>query len=142
MTKKIKQSITVLLLTGCLAVSFTACLNDDNYKERKITPEEVQKAYNTVKGMHSGKLVYPLRYPMERDTKLDSVDVSWNVTADSVLTIQHMPAKAFAPCVQKDELKALLLKATAKDLTCKIGFYSIAPIAFVMQPQLLTYMVD
>ena len=142
MKKYFKTSWASLFVVGCLAFSLTACLNENEDNTKKITKEEVQQAYRTVAGTHTGKLVFPLSYPLTASTKTDSLDISWDVTSDSTLLIKQMPAKAFVPSVQDNDVKNLLMKAKPQDLKCNIGFYSLMPVAFVMQPKILEYQVE
>ena len=142
MKKYFKTSWASLFVVGCLAFSLTACLNENEDNTKKITKEEVQQAYRTVAGLHTGKLVFPLSYPLTASTKTDSLDISWDVTSDSTLLIKQVPAKAFVPSVQDNDVKNLLMKAKPQDLKCNIGFYSLMPVAFVMQPKILEYQVE
>ena len=61
---KVVNGWASLFVVGCLAFSLTACLNENEDNTKKITKEEVQQAYLTVAGTHTGKLVFPLSYPL------------------------------------------------------------------------------
>ncbi len=160
------------LLAACLtlgATSLTSCLGSNEDNQVKITKEEVQLAFAKVKGKHTGKLIYPQRevksatdrtdtldiswsltteliYP-QREVKsatdrTDTLDISWSLTTDSTMVIHNFPAKALAENVTNTDLRKLLLTAPDQDLKCNIGFYSVSPIAFVIQPTRLTYQLD
>ena len=133
------------LLAACLtlgATSLTSCLGSNEDNQVKITKEEVQLAFAKVKGMHTGKLIYPQRVVTSASDRTDTLDISWSLTTDSTMVIHNFPVKALAENVPNTELQKLLLTAPDQDLKCNIGFYSVSPVAFVIQPTRLTYQLD
>lgn len=144
--KKMKKNVKLTwLLAACLtlgATSLTSCLGSNEDNQVKITKEEVQLAFAKVKGMHTGKLIYPQRVVTSASDRTDTLDISWSLTTDSTMVIHNFPVKALAENVTNTELQKLLLTAPAQDLKCNIGFYSVSPVAFVIQPTRLTYQLD
>lgn len=133
------------LLAACLtlgATSLTSCLGSNEDNQVKITKEEVQLAFAKVKGKHTGKLIYPQREMKSATDRTDTLDISWSLTTDSTMVIHNFPVKALAENVTNTDLKKLLLTAPDQDLKCYIGFYSVSPVAFVIQPTRLTYQLD
>ena len=144
--KKMKKNVGMAwLLAACLtlgATSLTSCLGSNEDNQVKITKEEVQLAFAKVKGKHTGKLIYPQREMKSATDRTDTLDISWSLTTDSTMVIHNFPVKALAENVTNIDLKKLLLTAPDQDLKCYIGFYSISPVAFVIQPTRLTYQLD
>ncbi len=141
MKKMMKKGGLALLMAGLVAVSLTSCLNG-NDNQQQLTPAETLKAFNTVKGVRNGKLIYPARNPKVSTDITDTLDIAWDINTDSTLVIKEFPMKALAENVQNIELKQLLLTLPNQDLKCRIGFYSVMPAAFLINPIPLTYEVD
>ncbi|ERT58326.1 putative lipoprotein [Prevotella sp. BV3P1] len=143
---KMKKNVGMTwLLAACLTLgvtSLTSCLGSNEDNQVKITKEEVQLAFAKVKGKHTGKLIYPQREVKSATDRTDTLDISWSLTTDSTMVIHNFPVKALAENVTNTDLRKLLLTAPAQDLKCNIGFYSVSPIAFVIQPTRLTYQLD
>lgn len=144
--KKMKKNVKLTwLLAACLTLgvtSLTSCLGSNEDNQVKITKEEVQLAFARVKGKHTGKLIYPQREVKSATDRTDTLDISWSLTTDSTMVIHNFPAKALAENVTNTDLRKLLLTAPDQDLKCNIGFYSVSPVAFVIQPTRLTYQLD
>lgn len=144
--KKMKKNVGMAwLLTACLtlsATSLTSCLGSGDDNQTKITKEEIQLAFAKVKGKHTGKLIYPQREVKSAADRTDTLDISWTLTTDSTMVIHNVPVKALAENVTNADLRKLLLTAPNQDLKCNIGFYSVSPVAFVIQPTRLTYQLN
>ena len=143
---KMKKNVGMTwLLAACLTLgvtSLTSCLGSNEDNQVKITKEEVQLAFAKVKGKHTGKLIYPQREIKSASDRADTLDISWTLTTDSTMVIHNFPVKALAENVTNTDLRKLLLTAPDQDLKCNIGFYSVSPVAFVIQPTRLTYQLD
>lgn len=127
-----KAKKIIMAALCCFSVfSLVSCnLNDDD--NTALSPTQMQEAYNTVKNIHLGKLIFTPTVGSKNDT----LNVSWDIKADSTMTIHNFPVSALADNIGSDysDLKAALEKEGTVDLHCYIGFYQLNPVAFMIYP--------
>ena len=108
--KKIKF-LTMAL--SCMAVlGLTSCLSDngnDNVQYKLLGTTEKTVYMNAITGSYKGKLKY---MTARQDGKLDSTDITWTITRDSVLTVTNFPVKVLANYITKADVKATVESAS------------------------------
>ncbi len=124
----------ISMMICCMAaLVFVSCdKNDDNTSA--LTPEQVQMAYQTVRGNYTGKLIYPKASNTTGKTVNDTVGITWSIATDSIMTIRNFPAAALAEHITNADLKQALLTQPAQDIRCYIGFLTLSPVRFLINP--------
>ena len=125
--KKLKTMLAFCAALTMMLVSLTSCNEDSSY--RQLTPEEVQTAYYTVRGIHFGKMAF-LKNKGIYITETDTVDITWSIDTDSTMTIQNFPLHTISEWITDAELKEEILKQPEQTVRCKIAFFQTAPIAY------------
>ncbi len=139
-----KKLSIISMIVGCLtAMCLTSC--NDSDAPKVLTPEEVQSAFMTVKGDYTGDLVYEKK--TDKDVtpvkpELDTLKISWQIDTDSTLTIKAFPTKLLAERITDKALSEALAAQADVDLKCYIGFYSLNPVAFIINPVAPSYNVN
>ena len=141
--KKIKLYSVLFASIAMIALGMTSC-NDSSYSYgRPLSPQEIQTAYFTVRGYHTGKM-YFLKEAANQNSesqkaKTDSVDISWTIDTDSTMIIHDFPTHAFAEFVADDEMKEALLQQPNQDIKCQTYYYNLSPICFYVGVTAPTY---
>ena len=121
--KKIKKYSALFAGLAMMLVTMTSCNESSSYQP--LTPQEIQTAFYTVRGMHVGKLKYYVKdetVTSTSATKEMTTDISWSIDTDSTMTIYGFPTAAFADFVSNEEAKQALLLEPNQTLSCKILF--------------------
>lgn len=138
-----KLSIISVFVCCLAALCLTSCNNDDS--PRGLPPEEVKTAFLTVKGSYDGDLIYEKK--VEGTAKpgkptLDTLKISWQIDTDSTMLIKSFPSKLLATYITDKNLSATLAEQPNSDIKCYIGFYSMSPVAFIINPVALAFNVN
>ena len=129
-----------LFALGCLAaVGLTSCLNDANDENTGLSRQEISECFNTIKGNYTGKLLFEIQNPNDLNNHVDTLDITWSVTADTLIVINQFPQATFLEQVQDSTLKVALAKATPEPLKANLGFYNTNPVAFMIYPIAVNY---
>jgi len=133
-----------LFAFGCLAaVGLISCLGDNDSNENNgLSRQEVGMCYTAMKGDYTGKLLYESVNPNNPNDYVDTLDIAWSVTADTMIVINQFPQAAFLDEVQDSTLKAALTEATPVPLKVDFGFYKTSPIAFILYPLTINYDIE
>lgn len=124
-----------MLMIGMAAMTLTSCLNDDD-DDTGLSKQEVETAYRTVAGPHSGKLKY-VKSIENNKAKNDSVDASCNFISDSVVTISNVPVSQIAQYVQyNDSVKKYLALVPNQELKCQTYYVKVSPVQIYVNPYL------
>lgn len=133
------KALKFLSVSCCLAaMCLTSCIGDDNNDNRALTPAEVAQCLSSVKGTHQGKVIYPATNIKDVKDTADTLDISWTINTDSIMTIHDFPSKLLAnsiDSIQGKELKAALTAAPNQDLVCRIGFVEMTPVQWLINPK-------
>ena len=128
------------ILCGCVAaVSFTSCNPEEEAKN--LTPEQKKTAFMAVKGSYSGDFIYLDPKSANKPDKTDTVSVNWEIDTDSTLTIKNFPAAPLAAHITDAKLAEAMAAQPAQPLKCRIGFYSVTPVGFLINPISAEYQV-
>ena len=131
---------------AAMSLTLASCdTDDDGYKS--LTKEEVKAAFNTVKGDYVGKLIYEATNVMNTKDNTDTTAVSWSINTDSTLHVKSFPIATIAYGVKTntDEAKAFkqaLEKQPSVDIDCAIGFVTLSPIQFIINPSTVTFTMN
>lgn len=125
--KRNRKTAAVLAGFIMMALMMVSCNESNSYRE--LTKQEIQSAFLTVRGYHTGKMVY-LKNIGNYQTKTDTVDISWTIDTDSTLTIHNFAVEPFAEFITDNELKEALLQQPYQDVKCKIHFVGLSPVLF------------
>jgi hypothetical protein len=131
-----------LPILGCClaAVTFTSCNSDDDYPS--LTPEEVNQAFMAVKGNYEGDFIYLDPEAADKEDKTDTLAVSWEIDTDSTMTINNFPAAPLAMHITDATLAKAIAEQPDQPLKCHIGFYSVSPVGFLINPEAAEYEVE
>ncbi len=125
--KRNRKTAAVLAGFIMMALMMVSCNESNSYRE--LTKQEIQSAFLTVRGYHTGKMVY-LKNIGNYQTKTDTVDISWTIDTDSTLTIHNFAVEPYAEFITDNELKEALLQQPYQDVQCKIHFVGLSPVLF------------
>lgn len=137
-------NLAAIAFCGVAMLSLSSCLSGGNGGEepkfKQITSVERTTMMNAIVGNYSGKLKF---IKSLGDNKIDSADISWSVTADTMLVIEKFPVRAISGSVQAgEEMKRKLTAAEPAKVEMKLklpgymlesyfnqGYYLASPIA-------------
>lgn len=128
-----KFKLLTLFFAAFAALTLTSCLNDDD-DNTGLTAEQIQMAYNATSGLHSGKFYYTTGFDKDGKDVKDSADVSWDVTSDTVMYINNVPAKALASVIADDDIRAAVEKQGPQKIKCYINYINVSPIQWLVNP--------
>ena len=135
MMKQFKVLSWACCIAGALTVVSCLSDNDDSSNQSSgLTASEKALCFTAVKGDYTGKL-----YFYDSSRARDSVDISWSIPSDSMMTVPLFPSKALAECISNSALKEALEAAPDQPLDCRIGFVNMSPVEFLVNPYTLTY---
>ncbi len=122
------------ILCGIMLLSLTSCMDDgDDYKAP--TKEEIEVGYLKIMGTHEGEITYQKK--IEGTTSMTETatrKIEWSVNSKSELVIKEFPSDLLAMHITEKPLAEALAKMPAKDLKCNMGWYSVEPIVFLLNP--------
>ena len=128
-----KFKLLTLFFAAFAALTLTSCLNDDD-DNTGLTAEQIQMAYNATRGSHSGKIYYTTGFNKDGKDVKDSADVSWDVTSDTVMYINNVPAEALASVIADDNIRAAVEKQGPQRIKCYINYINVSPIQWLVNP--------
>lgn len=125
----------ISLMMGCLAavcLTFTSC-NDDDDDNKGLTPEQVETAFNAVRGDYNGIMLYAHKDSNGKQVN-DSTNIAWSIQTDSVMTIYNFPVASLAKNVTDSTVSKAIATAKPQNLKCYIGFINMSPVTFLINP--------
>lgn len=132
------KAIKFLSVACCIAaVSLTSCLSDSDSSDNSLTKADIAQCFAAVQGNHVGKLIYPAKNIKDVKDVTDTLDITWSVKTDSTMTIYDFPTRLLAinvDSVKGKDMKDAIMALPDQDLTCRIGFVSMNPIQFLINP--------
>lgn len=128
-----KFKLLTLLFAAFAALTLTSCLNDDD-DNTGLTAEQIQMAYNATRGSHSGKIIYTTGFDKDGKDVKDSAVVSWDVTSDTVMYINNVPAKVLASVIADDDIRAAVETQGPQRIKCYINYINVSPIQWLVNP--------
>lgn len=138
--KKHLFSLFALLCCGFVAFGLTSCLDDSN-DDNGLTAEQIYSARQAIRGAHSGKLLYP-NSSNSTAVKTDTLDASWSITTDSLMTIGNFPVSSLANFVSNNNMAEALKTAPNQTLSCYYGIINVNPITWLINPMTLKLMLN
>lgn len=135
--KRIKfLSMFVIALSAML---FTSCMDDDD-DNNGLSPQEQQTAYNAVKGIHTGNLIYAKWDANKRTSNItDTVQVSWSINSDTTMTLRNIPSSAIASAIADSTIMKAVSEQAPRNIDCYIGFIRLNPVQWLVNPTTVTY---
>lgn len=128
-----KFKLLTLFFAAFAALTLTSCLNDDD-DNTGLTAEQIQMAYNATRGSHSGKIIYTTGFDKDGKDVKDSANVSWDVTSDTVMYINNVPAKVLASVIADDDIRAAVETLGPQRIKCYINYINVSPIQWLVNP--------
>ena len=115
-------NLAAIAFCGVAMLSLSSCLSGGNGGEepkfKQITSVERTTMMNAIVGNYSGKLKF---IKSLGDNKVDSVDIAWSVTADTMLVIEKFPVRTLSGSVQAgEEMKRKLTAAEPAKVEMKL----------------------
>lgn len=136
-----KINLLSLLFMAFAAVMFTSCLDDDDDDNNALTPDEIQTCFNTVRGGHTGMLIYQGRVANGNlRAKNDTVNASWSIMTDSTMSFRSIPDSVIATVAQDTAImNAISRQGGHKNIDAYIGFVKLSPVQWLINPMTVTY---
>ena len=134
--KQMNLKISILAL-GCLAaVGLTSCLGDDDNNENTgLSQQEIGQCLTATKGNYTGKLLFEIENPNDRNDYADTLDIAWSVTSDTMVVINQFPAQPILENIKDNKMKEAMAAAAPTQLKSYMGFYqATSPIGFLLYP--------
>lgn len=131
-----KNILSFSIALMCSVVLFTSCLkdDDDNNTTEGLSKEQIHSCYLQMAGEHTGKLFF-LKKENSGATKSDSIDITWTVVNDSVITIHSVPTEVLASTAEDGSVKTAIIESAGK-LDMKVYYlpYKTSPITYTDYP--------
>ena len=130
-----KNILSFSIALMCSVVLFTSCLkdDDDNNTTEGLSKEQIHNCYLQMAGEHTGKLFFLKRE--NSSSKSDSIDITWTVVSDSVITIHSVPAEVLASTTENEPIKTAIIETMGKvDMKVYYLPYKTSPITFTDYP--------
>ena len=128
-----KFKLLTLFFAAFAALTLTSCLNDDD-DNTGLTAEQIQMAYNATRGSHSGKIIYTTGFDKDGKDVRDSANVAWDITSDTVMYINNVPAKVLASVIADDDIRAAVETQGPQRIKCYINYINVSPIQWLVNP--------
>ena len=128
-----KFKLLTLFFAAFAALTLTSCLNDDD-DNTGLTAEQIQMAYNATRGSHSGKNIYTTGFDKDGKDVRDSANVAWDITSDTVMYINNVPAKVLASVIADDDIRAAVETQGPQRIKCYINYINVSPIQWLVNP--------
>ena len=130
-TTKLFTIIAVL----AMALTVSSCLKNDNDDDNQgMSKEKKHACFLQMQGTHSGKMYFQYREDGGTEIKTDSINATWTVVNDSIITIHDIPTRALSTFVQNAALKEALAAANNVEIKVYYECYNESPITFVNYP--------
>lgn len=130
------KKILSLIMGLAVMATLNSCLkDDDNNNNDGLSQEQIHSCYLQMAGEHTGKLIYQ-KYEDYTNLNLinDSIDVSWTVDSDSIITVHNVPTSALGAQVQSNVLKTAIEEAGKVDMRIFYLPYNTSPVSFMVYP--------
>ena len=132
----------ILIALCCLAgMFFSSCLGDDN-DNQGLTRQEISQCFNAIKGNYTGKLLFENHNPNNANDVVDTLDIAWSITADTMIVINEFPQTVILDRIKEESMKAALQEAAPAPLRSLFGFYQTDPISFLLYPYSVVYDIE
>ena len=139
------KKLTFIAFIGCImaALSFTSCNSDTDNPYQGLTEAEIQQCFLATRGLYNGKVVFLAENKANVNDKKDTLNVNWEITTDSTMTIDNFPVKALAEKITyNNELKEAVSKLSPRTLNCVIQYVYVTPLQFLIGPANLDYELE
>lgn len=127
-----------IMMCALAALSLSSCIGDDDDNDNRLTPQQVEQAFQQARGSYTGKMYYA--YPDQKSSKrlTDSVATSWTLDTDSTMTIHNFSLKGVAKNINDSALAKVFSEAPVQSMRCNIGFIRLSPVQFLINPTTVT----
>lgn len=132
-----------ILITFCClaAMTLTACLGDDN-DSQGLSRQEVGQCLQAIKGNYMGKILFENHNPNNYNDIVDTLDIGWSITADTLIVINEFPQAVVLDRITEGPVKEALQAAAPAPLKSLFGFYQTDPIGFLLYPYSVVYDIE
>ena len=133
----------LFIIICCVSATWlTSCYYDSEDEYHEITHQEIGQCLTAVKGNYSGKLLFEVNNPKDRSDYLDTLDIAWSVTADTMFNVKEFPQAVILDRIMDPELKEAMEQAAPAPLIARLAFYQINPISFMVYPASVVYSIE
>ena len=133
----------MLLGLSCMAIMvLSSCLGDSDNNNQGLTPQEVGQCFNAIRGSYTGKMLFENYNPNDPTDYVDTLDIAWSVTADTMVVINQFPQAVILDRIADLQIKEALEQAVPTPLKAMIGFYESNPVSFLLYPYAVTYDIE
>ena len=132
----------ILLALCCLAaMSLNSCFVDD-VDDHSLSRQEIGQCLSAVKGNYTGKVLFESHNPDIASDEVDTLDIAWSITADTMIVINEFPQATILDRITEEPLKQALQEAAPTPLRAQLGFYQKDPIGFMLYPFSVIYDIE
>lgn len=124
------------------AMGLTSCLYEEDEDNHEITPQEIGQYLNAMKGNYSGKILFQVNNPNDPQDDLDTLDIAWSVTTDTMVIVNEFPQAVFLDRINDPQLKEAMEEAAPAPLRAKLAFYKANPVSFLVYPASVIYDIE
>ena len=128
-----------LFLSVFAMMTMTSCLGDDNNNGKRLPAEQIQTAFNSTKGTHSGNIIYTTGFGDDGKATYEKEPVTWNISSTSEMLINGIPAKALASVIDDNDIRTAVEELGLQSIKCTIGYVNDAPIQWLINPTSVTF---
>ena len=128
--------------TGYLKQATPFAFEGGNNSYNSLSSAEKSYCANMVRGNYTGSLIYAAKNIKDVTDVTDTVAISWSIANDSTLTIHKFPSRLLAEQISDEALKSAIADYPDQDINCSIGFVTISPIQWLINPVAPSYKVQ
>lgn len=130
-----KKFLSLIMGLAVMATLNSCLKDDDNNNNDGLSQEQIHSCYLQMAGEHTGQLIYQ-KYEDGSSLKLinDTINISWTVASDSVITVHNVPANVLGAQVQSNQLKTAIETAGMTDMKVYYIPYNTSPVSFMVYP--------
>lgn len=133
----------LLMLLCCVTVmGLTSCFYDSDDDNHEITPQEIGQCLTAIKGNYTGKMLFEINNPNDPKDHLDTLDIAWSVTADTMVNVNEFPQAVILDRIKEPQLKEAMEQAAPGQLKARLTFYKTNPITFLVYPASVIYNIE
>lgn len=137
-----KLKFIAMMLMSISLLGFNSCLGNDDDDYVPLTNAEKGMCYLQVQGNHYGDVIFATGGTSSSTTvNTDTLDCTFSIgraLKDTAyvytLNIYDLPVRALAYNMSAGDCKEAMENAPDQDLECEIDFYSVSPVAWLINP--------
>lgn len=132
----------IVIAICCLAaMTLNSCFIED-VKDESLSSQEISQCLQAVKGNYTGKILFENHNPNDYSDIVDTLDISWRITADTLIVFDQFPQTIVLDRISEASVKEALQAAAPAPLKSQFAFYKADPISFLLYPYSVVYNIE